>query len=154
LHTWDPVSIESTNVLVRVFQNLIVLSWDPPPEANNPCKLGFQAIALTAAVWLLNFEIGIEDLLFQTYSLLSFPPLASDCSSWDHFKPQTYCVCPVILLIIVLGLYLISRYNMVLSLDPEAKILFDQASELTLAVWPDNVWIFLFLVQSQIWTVP
>jgi hypothetical protein len=57
----------------------MVLSADPPPLANNPCKFGFQAIALTAAVWLLNFEIGIDDLVFQTYNLLSLPPLAKDC---------------------------------------------------------------------------
>jgi hypothetical protein len=66
-------------VLVSVFQKRIVLSADPPPEANSPCKCGFHASAFTAALWLVNFETGMGERVFQTYSLLSLPPLANDC---------------------------------------------------------------------------
>ena len=71
--------MESTGLLVRTFQNLIVLSADPPPEASKPWRWGLQAIALTAATWSENLETGMFDLVFQTNSLLSLPPLARDC---------------------------------------------------------------------------
>lgn len=36
LHTCEPVSILSIREPLYVFQNLIVLSADPPPEAKTP----------------------------------------------------------------------------------------------------------------------
>lgn len=108
LHTWDPVSMQSVSVFVRVFQNRMVLSADPPPEASKPWRCGLQARALTAALWLLNFDTGIEDRVFQTYNLLSFPPDARDCSSLDHLSPHTSWVCDVILLIMLFGFSLTS----------------------------------------------
>lgn len=44
---------------------------------------------------------------------------------------------------------LTSRYRIVLSLDPEAKIEDDQAIDVTLAEWPYNETTLLFLVTSQ-----
>jgi hypothetical protein len=132
----------------------MLLSLEPPPEANNPWKFGFQAIAFTAAVWLLNYDIGINDLVFQIYSLLSFPPLAKNCSSWDHFNPQTYWVWIDILDIIFFEFSLKSLCNIALSLDSDARILCDQASELTLEECPYKVSIFLFLSISHIYIFP
>jgi hypothetical protein len=36
LHTCDPVSMLSSRVPLSVFQNLMVLSADPPPDARTP----------------------------------------------------------------------------------------------------------------------
>ena len=37
LQTWDPVSMHLIGVPVKVFQNRILRSAVPPPDANNPC---------------------------------------------------------------------------------------------------------------------
>lgn len=94
LHTWDPVSILSSIVPSRVFQNFIVLSADPPPEASTPWVWGFHAKALTAAECWWNLLIGVLEWFDHMISLLSLPPLARWLPSKDHFKPQTYCVWP------------------------------------------------------------
>lgn len=94
LHTCDPVSILSSIVPSSVFQNLMVLSADPPPDASTPWLWGFHARPLTAAQCWLNLLTGIVECVFHIMSLLSLPPDASDCPSNDHFNPQTSCVWP------------------------------------------------------------
>lgn len=70
------MSILSRRVPLSVFQNLIVLSADPPPEARTPWVCGLQARPLTAAQCCENLLMGILDELDQIMSLLSFPPEA------------------------------------------------------------------------------
>lgn len=94
LHIWDPVSMLSKSVPSSVFQNLIVLSADPPPEAKTPWLWGFHASPFTAAECWLNLLTGTTECVFHIMSLLSFPPDASDWPSNDHFSPHTSCVCP------------------------------------------------------------
>jgi hypothetical protein len=83
---------------------------------------------------------------------LSFPPEASCCWSNDHFKPQTSCLWPTILLT-KSSWVLMSLTKMFLSRDPLAKRLFvfqDMAP--TRAVCPLHVKIFLCFMQSHSWT--
>ena len=94
LHTCEPVSMLSNNVLPSAFQNLIVLSAVPPPLANTPWFCGLQANPLTAALWPVNLQIGVELWILQTNNLLSLPPDANKLPSNDHFNPHTYCVWP------------------------------------------------------------
>lgn len=54
LQTWEPVSILSSKVPSNVFQNLILLSAEPPPEAKIPWLCGLHAIPFTAALCWLN----------------------------------------------------------------------------------------------------
>jgi hypothetical protein len=84
----------SSRVPLSVFQNLMVLSADPPPDARTPWLWGFQAKPFTAAQWWLNLLMGIGERVFQMMSLLSLAPDANDWPSKDHFNPQTYWVCP------------------------------------------------------------
>lgn len=84
----------SSKVPSRVFQNLIVRSADPPPEASTPWLWGFQASPLTAALCWLNLLTGTIEWVFHIINLLSFPPDANDWPSKDHFNPQTYWVWP------------------------------------------------------------
>lgn len=136
------------------FQKRMVLSAVPPPDTRSPCWWGDQANALTAAVCLSKLNVGVLEWRLQMLSRLSFPPEASCCWSKDHFRPQTSCLCPTILLI-KSSLTLISRTNIFLSLDPLAKILFEfQEMAPTRAVWPLQVKIFLCFTQSQSWTSP
>ena len=79
MHTWDPVWIESTYWLLWMFQNFIHLSPEPPPLANIELLWGFQAKALTAALWELNLQIGVLEEIFHIKSLLSLPPEANFC---------------------------------------------------------------------------
>ena len=62
LLTWLPVSNSLSNVPcgVFVFQNLMCLSWVPPPVARIPGTWGSQASALTAAVCWVNLCSGIS----------------------------------------------------------------------------------------------
>lgn len=136
LHTCDPVSMLSISELSSVFQNLIVLSAEPPPLARTPWLWGLQANPFTAAQWLLNLQIGVELWGLHMYNLLSLPPEASKLLLKDHFNPQTSCVWFSYLLMMWLGLYLTSLSWIVLSLEPLAKRLSHHATELTRALWP------------------
>jgi hypothetical protein len=84
----------SIRVLSSVFQNLIVLSAEPPPDARTPWLCGLQAMPFTAAEWDVNLQIGVVLLMLQMKSLLSLPPEARRLLSKDHFSPQTYWECP------------------------------------------------------------
>lgn len=133
LQTWEPVSMLSSRVPSSVFQNLIVLSADPPPEARTPWVCGLQARALTAAECWENLLTGLFDEGDQMISLLSFPPEAKWFPSKDHFNPHTSCVCAWYLLMICLWFCLKSLRLIVLSREPVASKLPLQASELTLS---------------------
>ncbi len=133
LHTWEPVSILSRRVPFRVFQNLIVRSAEPPPEAKTPWLWGLQARALTAAQWWLNLLIGVFEEFDHIISLLSLPPEARWFPSNDHFNPQTSCVWPSYLLTICRSDSLRSLITIVLSLDPLASKFPLHARELTLS---------------------
>lgn len=126
----------SKRVLSRVFQNLMVLSADPPPLAKTPWLWGLQARPLTAAQWLLNLQIGVELWALQMKSLLSLPPDANKLPSKDHFNPQTSWVWPSYLVTILFLRSLTSLSWIVLSREPLASRLSVQATELTLALWP------------------
>lgn len=154
LQTCEPVSILSNNVPSSVFQNLIVLSAEPPPDASTPCVCGLQAKPFTAAQCWLNLLIGIADLLDQIINLLSLPPEARWFPSYDHFKPQTYCVWPSYLLMIDFWLSLKSLKLIVLSRDPVANKLALHAKELTLSSWPATSYILEHFNVSQIYVVP
>lgn len=82
------------------FQNLMVLSAVPPPETKRPCWWGDQARAFTAAECFNRLKTGAFECGDHMLSLLSLPPEASCCWSKDHLRPQTYCLCPTILLIV------------------------------------------------------
>ena len=84
----------SRRVPSRVFQNLMVLSADPPPLAKTPWLWGLQAMPLTAAQWLLNLQMGVELWALQMNSLLSLPPEARRLLLKDHLSPQTSWVWP------------------------------------------------------------
>lgn len=135
LQTWDPTFIHLVSYPFIEFQNLMVLSAVPPPETNNPCWWGDHARALTAAVCFIKLKVGEFECNDQILSLLSLPPEANCCWSKDHFKPQTYCLWPTILLIVSLVLRSLTR--IFLSREPLARMfkLF-QAREPTLAVCP------------------
>ena len=154
LHTCDPVSILSNIVPSKVFQNFIVLSAEPPPEAKTPWVWGLQARAFTAAVCWVNLLIGTLDKLDQIISLLSFPPDANWFPSKDHFNPQTYWVWPSYLCTIDRWLSLKSLKLMVLSRDPLASMFVLHARELTLSSWPPTSYNFIHFVVSQIYVVP
>lgn len=112
----------------------MLLLVEPPPEANNPWKFGFQEIAFTAAIWLLNCDISM---------ILYFPPLAKNCSSWDHFNPKTYWVWIDILdVIFFFEFSLKSLCNVSLSFYPYVRMLCEQSSELTLGECPYKISIF------------
>lgn len=49
--TWEPVSTEFRHAPVCMFQNFMVRSPPPPPEASKLLWKGHQARALTAEVW-------------------------------------------------------------------------------------------------------
>lgn len=144
----------SSIVPSNVFQNLIVLSAEPPPDAKTPWLWGFHAKPLTAAQCWLNLLTGIGECLFHIMSLLSFPPEARDCPSKDHFNPHTYWVWPSYTATISLGLILVSCMIIVRSLDPLANRLPDQDKELTLALCPNMSITFEFLSRSQIYVTP
>ena len=74
---------------VAVFQKRMQRSAVPPPDARRPCWCGDQAMAFTAAVWLLNLSTGLVECRPQMYSWLSLPPEAISLSSGDHFRPHT-----------------------------------------------------------------
>lgn len=100
----------------------------PPPLARSPCWCGDQAMAFTAAMWLLNLAWGDEELwIDQTRSLLSLPPDASYYSSKLHLRPHTSYLCPTNLAS-KLCLLLRSQCKILLSLDPELKHLLFQAT--------------------------
>ena len=153
LQTWDPTSTVLTVEPVKVFLNLIVRSAVPPPDTKRPCWWGDHAIAFTAAAWSQNFIIGYVFVGFHINNLLSFPPEQSCCSSNDHFKPQTSCLCPISLL--KNGLLLLkSRCKIVLSRDPVLRIVEFQAIAPTLFECPCIIRILFILFISQIWTYP
>ena len=154
LQTWEPVSILSSIVPSRVFQNFMVLSADPPPEAKTPCVWGLQARALTAAECWLNLLIGTFDRLDQIINLLSFPPDASWFPSKDHFSPHTSWVCPSYLWTIERWFCLRSLKLIVLSRDPLASMFVLQARELTLSSWPATSYNLTHFEVSQIYVVP
>lgn len=144
----------SSIVLSKVFQNFIVLSADPPPEASTPWLWGLQAIPFTAAQCDENLHIGVEVRALHTYNLLSFPPEAKRLRSKDHFRPHTYCVCPSYLDTILLNLYLTSRSRMLRSREPLASTPSPQETELTLALWPPNSLTRQPFPTSQVYIVP
>ena len=78
----------------RVFQNLIVRSAVPPPDARSPRWCGLQAIAFTAAQCSLHLNVGSLLSFSHTISLLSLPPDASCPSSEFQRRPQTSCLWP------------------------------------------------------------
>lgn len=97
--------------------------------------------------------MGYVECGFHTKSLLSFPPEQSCCSSNDHLRPHTYCLCPISLL--VKGVLVrISRCKIVLSLEPVLRRLELHEIAPTLLVCPSNVLIFLILFASHICTYP
>jgi hypothetical protein len=154
LQTWEPTSIEFTCSPLRVFQNRIVLSAVPPPDANNPYWWGDHASALTAAECLESVLIGWFDERFHKNTLLSLPPEASCWPSNDHFSPHTYCLWAISLSVKRLG-SLVSRLRIILSFEPELKMwLLFQDIDPTLAVCPVRHLIILDLFASQSWTVP
>ena len=154
LQTCEPVSMLSSIDPSSVFQNLIVLSAEPPPEAKTPWLWGLQAMPLTAAVWDVNLQIGVVLFALQMNNLLSLPPEASRLWSNDHFSPQTSCVWPSYFETILLYRYLTSRMRMLLSLEPLARIPSPQATELTLALCPPYSLTLQLLVTSQSYIVP
>ena len=150
LQTWEPVSMLSSIVPLSVFQNLIVLSADPPPEANNPWLCGLHANPLTAAQWSLNLWIGVFEEVDHIINLLSLPPEASWFSSNDHFKPHTYWVWLSYLRTTYRSLYLISLKFIHLSREPVAIRFELHANELTLSEWPPISVNLIFFTASQI----
>lgn len=94
-HTWEPVSMEFKQAPVWVFQNLMVRSPPPPPDASKLLWNGHHARALTAAVcssslcnhWVVVFEEAMERS--HMWRRLSLPPLANCWPEADHFSPQT-----------------------------------------------------------------
>jgi hypothetical protein len=153
LQTCEPTSTVFRVVPVRVFLNRMVLSAVPPPDAKSPCWCGDQAIALTAAVWSLNFRIGSQEWLFQMSNLLSLPPEQSCCSSKLHFSPQISCLCPTSLLTKEL-LIRKSRWRIVLSREPVLIMVEFQAIAPTRLVCPCKIRSLFILLTSQIWTSP
>ena len=100
-HTWEPVSTEFKHAPVWVFQNFMLLSSPPPPEASKLLWKGHQARAFTADVcssslWshcVAAFEDAID--LSHMNRRLSLPPLANCRPEGDHLSPQTSCWWPL-----------------------------------------------------------
>jgi len=90
--TWLCVFIVLISFPVSIFQNLIVLSEEPPPVARRFLCQGHQASALTAALcpwsWCLTFPAVIS----QINAKLSLLPDASPHASC--FRPQTSPLWP------------------------------------------------------------
>lgn len=129
------------------------LSAVPPPVANKPAWLGFQAIAFTAARWSPNFATGYSLFKFQIISLLSFPPLASYYPSKDHFRPQISCLWPICLWV-MLCFILRSLLRIILSLEPVLSVDPFQAIELIRPWWSPKVRITFPWFMSHISVFP
>lgn len=137
-----------------VFQNLMHLSAVPPPLARRPLVWGDQAKALTAAKCEVNLQTG--SLLFYCYhtrSLLSFPPDASCCSSYDHFSPHTSYLW-LWRVLILSPFSLKSLIKIFLSLEPEARTFEDHAIVPTLPSWPLRTLVIFPAYISHTWTSP
>lgn len=137
-----------------VFQNLIVLSAEPPPEAKTPWLWGLHAIPLTAAEWEVNLQIGVVLFALHMNNLLSLPPEASKLWSNDHLSPHTSWVWPSYFETIRLKRYLTSLIRILLSLDPLARIPSPHATELTRALWPLYSLTRQLLATSHSYIVP
>lgn len=139
-----------------MFQNLMVRSAVPPPLARTLCWWGDQARAFTAAQCYGNRINSPFFFKLQTNNLLSFPPLPSNYSSKDHFKPQISCLCPWYFCTMVWSLniaslkegVLTSRTKIFLSLEPLPKRYPFQAKDPTLPPWPQTVLISFYLAAS------
>ena len=139
--TCEPVSTEFKHVPVWVFQNLMCLSFPPPPEASRLLWKGHQARAFTAAVWssslwsqcLGEFEEAIN--LSHMKRRLSFPPLANCWPEADHFNPQTSCRCPSYDSTMC-SLILTSLLMTLASFPPVVSKWWFQASDVTRNRWP------------------
>ncbi len=75
-----------------IFQNLMVLSEDPPPVANKFLCQGHQAKAFTAALCPCNWYLIFDAAKSQIIAILSLLPEANPQGSC--LSPQTYPRCP------------------------------------------------------------
>ena len=142
--TCEPVLTEFKHAPVLLFQNLMLWSPTPPPEASKLLWKGHQARAFTAEVcssmrwrhWVAEFVEAID--MFQMWIRLSFPPLANSFPETDHFNPQTSWLCPSYTLmpwdLILKSLLMIKQ-----SIPPVVKMLLFQSSDPTLNLWPFRV---------------
>ena len=110
-HTWLPVSTVLSRSPVLAFQKRMHLSAVPPPDARRPDLCGHHESAFTAAqccekrcsgtevsvrAWssvspaAAALESAAAD---QMQILLSLPPDARSCPSWDHSSPHTWWGC-------------------------------------------------------------
>lgn len=106
-----------------------------------------------AAVWSQNFSTGSGSWGFQIRSWLSLPPEQNCCSSKDHLSPHISCLWPIDLL--KKGwLIRMSRWRIILSLEPVLKMVEFQAIVPTLLVCPVITLTRSILLTSQIWTSP
>lgn len=132
-----------------VFQNLMVLSLVPPPEARRLFCLGHQARALTAALCWVKVNLGFDyPFKSQMHRLLSFPPLASWDPSNDHLSPHTSLVWAVKVLTMPLLWALTSWFIILVSRLPLERRFPFQAREETLPVCPLRVLIRLCFYAS------
>lgn len=154
LQTCEPVLMWLISSICWVFQKRMHLSAVPPPLAKRPCWCGDQAMALTAARWLLNLPAGSSWLWTdQTFNLLSFPPEASCCSSNDHFNPQTSCLWKINFAK-KSSFSLRSLWRMFLSFDPELRMFELQDKAPILPSCPFMTLSNLLFWISQTWTIP
>jgi len=105
-----------------------------------------------------NLLTWVELLSDQTNSLLSFPPLARDYPSNDHFKPQTSCLWPVYRWIVLAAMLLFTRISVTwidLSREPLAKVKSSLQAKLPIrSLCRVNCWIGFNVVASKTYTIP
>lgn len=87
--TYEPLSKLLKHVPVSLFQNLIVLSFDPPPDTNTFGNHGHQHIALTAAVCPSQDYLNDIVLFSHNNNWLSFAPELKVYPEGFQRKPQT-----------------------------------------------------------------
>lgn len=146
--TWEPVLTEFKHAPVLLFQNLMLWSPAPPPDASKLFWKGHQARAFTAEVcssmrwshWVAEFVEAID--MFHMWRRLSFPPLANSFPDTDHFSPQISWLCPRYTPILwdptLKSLLMIKQ-----SIPPVVKMLLFQSSDPTLDLWPLRVLTYL-----------
>mmetsp|Transcript_9753 Transcript_9753/g.31271 ORF Transcript_9753/g.31271 Transcript_9753/m.31271 type:complete len:319 (-) Transcript_9753:869-1825(-) len=176
--TWEPVSTEWSMAPVWAFQNLMVRSAVPPPEARRLRCMGHQERALTAAWWWRRVTRGAhsrpslaapvalgasggsrearcapERAASQRQRKFSLPPEARVEPSAAQERPQTSCWWPT-RVAVRWRWALASCWRTRASREPELtqRLTGFQASEPTRAEWPRMERTRVILVVSQSWT--
>lgn len=129
-------------------------SYDPPPVARRFNCHGHQLNALTAARWLVFWNLGApNDRASQMDTRLSFPPVASWAPSDLHSRPHTSDVWETSSATLCSATRTSWLYTSPLRAPVERMCLFHPMTP-TRVSWPCMLRSLLPSSTSQIWTSP